>query len=67
MSSADFCHVNDKDKAAEAAEAADHQKLVFGVLVGVVLAMSVGMMLWLVRRNPAKAKKSALNVNCLGL
>ena len=50
-SSTSFCRVEDKETSL--------QKIVFGVSVGVVLAIGVATMLWLARRHPAKVKKSA--------
>ena len=55
-----FCGVGDRGSSAEAA---DHQKLVLGVLAGTVVALCVGIMMWLVRSHPARVKKSALKLD----
>ena len=60
-----FCILRQQGAKGTSEEAADHQKLVLGVSVGTTLAMGVCIILWLVRRHPAKAKKSALRVNYL--
>ena len=55
-----FCGVGDRESSVEAA---DHQKLVLGVLAGTVVALCVGVMMWLVRSHPARVKKSALKLD----
>ena len=57
-----FCGVGERGSSAEAA---DHQNLVLGVLAGTVVALCVGIMMWLARRHPAKVKKSALKLDWL--
>ena len=50
-SNTDFCRAKEKLEAT-------NNKLVLAGLIGTAFALCVGMMIWLVRRKPAKVKKS---------